>query len=370
MILKRHIVITFFLLLCMQLFASVCLADRIKDVARIQGVRSNQLVGYGLVVGLEGTGDSGSSFTQQSFRSMLNQFGINVPTGQRIDIKNVAAVALSATLPPFMKPGQKIDVTASSIGSASSLRGGTLLMAPLRGADGKVYAIAQGDLIVSGLGASGEDGSKITVNIRSVGRIPNGASVERVVASPFYQGNSIVYNLNQPDFTTVKRMVDAINNAIGSDTAVAMDASSVRVNAPKNPAQRVDFVSVIENIEFTPDDSAAKIVVNSRTGTIVIGQHVRVKPTAISHGNLVVTISENPVVSQPNALAGGETVVAPASNIQISQGDQRMFILEGGTTLKDIVTAVNAVGAAPGDLMAILEALKEIGAFQAELVVI
>ncbi len=344
--------------------------ERIKDISSIQGVRNNPLVGYGLVVGLDGTGDKNSPFTQQSFKSMLKQFGINIPAGQSVDLKNVAAVALSAELPPFMKPGQKIDVTASSIGSAKSLRGGTLLMSPLKGADGKVYAIAQGNLIVSGFGAEGKDGSKVSVNMASVGRIPNGATVERTVESPFYLGDRIVYNLYRPDFTTAKRFAQAINHTLGSASARPLDASSVEVHAPKNPSTRVDFVSLLENIQVTPDLHQAKIVVNSRTGTIVIGQYVTVKPAAVTHGNLTVTITENPIISQPNSLSGGETTVVQNSAIKVSEENSRMFLLGGGTSLRSIIRAVNAVGAAPGDLMAILEALKEAGALEGDLVII
>ncbi len=361
----------------MCLITGVCLglcvlaqAERLKDLANIQGIRSNQLVGYGLVVGLEGTGDRNSAFTIQSFMSMLRQFGINLPANGNLDIQNIAAVALSAELPSFAKPGQRLDVTVSSIGSAKSLRGGTLLMSPLKGADGQVYAIAQGNLLVSGLGAEGADGSKILVNMTSVGRIPNGATVERAVPSPFYQGDHLVFNLFRADFTTAKRVVDAINHTLGPETARAIDASSVHVSAPKDTAQRVDFVSVVENIPVDPDIGGAKIVVNSRTGTVVIGQHVRVDPAAIAHGGLTVTISENASVSQPNPLSTGTTTALPSSTIQVAKEDGRMFYFKGGTTLQELVQAVNAVGAAPGDLMAVLEALKEIGALHGNLVVI
>ncbi len=345
-------------------------AERLKDISSIQGIRTNQLVGYGLVVGLEGTGDGNNAFTTQSFRSMLKEFGITVPSGTPIDIKNVAAVAISAQLPPFLKPGQKIDITVSSIGSAKSLRGGSLLMTPLKGADGQIYAIAQGNLLVSGFGAEGADGSKIAVNITSVGRIPNGATVERVVPSPFYEGDSIVLNLYQPDFTTAKRVVDAINRHVGPLSAKALDSSSIKIMAPIEQNARVDFVSVIENIYVDPDNAKAKIVVNSRTGTIVIGQHVVVKPAAISHGSLTVTISENPTVSQPTPLSNGTTVPVANSTIKVTEGTRRMFYFKGATTLNDIVRAVNAVGAAPGDLMAVLEAMKQVGALSADLEVI
>lgn len=365
----RHLVAVF---LVVALWPMLSYADRIKDLATIAGVRTNQLVGYGLVVGLDGTGDQTSQtpFTVQSLESMLAQLGVTVPASANPQLKNVAAVMVSAELPPFSKPGQLIDVTVSSIGNAKSLRGGALLMTPLKGADGQVYALAQGNLIVGGFGASGQDGSKITVNIPSAGRIPGGATVERAVATPFDQGNSLVLNLNTPDFTTATRLAEAINTAVGPDTAEPMDATSVRVNAPRNAGQRVSFVSLLENIPVKPAEAAARVVINSRTGTVVIGQNVRVSPAAVAHGNLTVTISENPTVSQPSPLSGGTTAVTPSSSINIKQEKNRMFLFPAGVTLDQIVRAVNQVGAAPGDLVAILEALKEAGALKAELVVI
>jgi len=351
---------------------NVSAADRIKDLARVAGVRSNQLVGYGLVVGLDGTGDQTSQtpFTVQSLKSMLQQFGITVPPNVNPQLKNVAAVAVHAELPAFAKAGQSIDVTVSSIGNAKSLRGGTLLMTPLKGADGHVYAIAQGDLLVSGLNATGSDGSSITVNIPSVGRIPNGASVEREVNSSFMKADFIVLNLNDSDFTTANRLATAINNTIGPDIAQPVDATSIRVNAPADPAQRVAFASLIENIEVEPGDAPARVIVNSRTGTVVIGSNVRIQAAAVSHGNLVVTISENPKVSQPAPLSGGQTTVTSKSKVDVAQEGNRMFVMESGVTLDDIVRAVNRVGAGPSDLVAILEALKHAGALRAELIVI
>jgi len=347
-------------------------AERIKDIASIAGVRSNQLLGYGLVVGLNGTGDkkSAAPFTEQSLRSMLNQLGVVVPPTVTIQPKNVAAVTIHADLPAFAKPGQKIDITVSSIGDAKSLRGGTLLMSPLKGADGKVYAIAQGNLVVGGLSASGADGSRITINIPSVGRIPNGASVERAVRSGFNQGSSLTLNLHESDFTTAKRVVDSINKAVGPGMASALDATSIKVNTPTDSAQRVRFVSVVENLTVAPAEAAARIIVNSRTGTVVISSQVRVSPAAVSHGSLMVTISENAEVSQPNALAAGETAVVPQSNVGVSEEGSRMFLFDPGVTLDEVVRAVNQVGAAPSDLVAILEALKQAGALTAELLVI
>jgi len=351
------------------LLCSVANAERIKDLASIAGVRSNQLVGYGLVVGLNKSGDK-TKFTGQSLRSMLARLGITLPPGVDPKAKNIAAVVLHAEIPAFAKPGQKIDVTASSVGDAKSLRGGSLLMSPLKGADGKVYAIAQGNLVVGGLSASGRDGSKITVNNPSVGRIPNGATVERRVESPFNQGNSLIFNLNNSDFTTANRMVEKINETLGPNTAKAIDATSVKVSAPLDPSQRVSFASLIENLDVTPDDAPARVIVNSRSGTVVINGNVRVQPTAVSHGSMTVTISENNQVSQPGALAGGNTVVTPNSGVNVEEGGNHMFVFNPGVTLDQIVKAVNKVGAGPSDLVAILEALKSAGALRAELIII
>ncbi|MCX7094945.1 MAG: flagellar basal body P-ring protein FlgI [Methylobacter sp.] len=344
-------------------------AERIKDLASIEGVRSNQLVGYGLVVGLATSGDK-TTFTGQSLRSMLARLGLTLPPGIDPKSKNIAAVAIQAELPAFAKPGQAIDVTVSSIGDAKSLRGGSLLMSPLKGADGQVYAIAQGSLVVSGLSASGQDGSSITVNNPSVGRIPNGATVERTVNTSFSEGDALIFNLHTSDFTTANRMAESINNVLGANTAKAIDATSVRVNAPIDPNQKVSFASVVENIMLSPDDAPARIIVNSRTGTVVINGKVKVQPAAVSHGSLTVTISENPQVSQPNALSQGQTKVTPKSNLKIEEEKKRMFLFNPGVSLDEIVQAVNNVGAAPSDLVAILEALKSAGALRAELIVI
>jgi flagellar P-ring protein precursor FlgI len=347
-------------------------AERIKDLAEVAGVRTNQLVGYGLVVGLDGTGDQTTQtpFTTQSIENMLRQFGITLPAGTNMQLKNVAAVAVSAELPPFSKPGQTIDVVVSSIGNAQSLRGGALLMTPLKGADGSVYAVAQGNLVVSGFGGQGKDGSKITVNVQDVGRIPNGATVERAVPTAFATGNSLTLNLNSPDFTSAQRMVVAINNAFGPGVAQAIDATSVQVRAPLDASQRVAFVSTLENLTMDPGAAPARVIINSRTGTVVIGQHVRVMPAAVSHGNLVVTIAERPTVSQPGPLSGGTTTTVDRSSVEIQQDGKRMFLFKPGVTLEELVRAVNNVGAAPGDLVAILEALRSAGALRAELVVI
>ncbi len=349
-------------------------AERIKDLASVAGVRVNQLAGYGLVVGLDGTGDQTSQtpFTVQSIKNMLTQFGVTVPPGVNMQLKNVAAVTVHADLPPFAKPGQAIDVTVSSIGNAKSLRGGSLLMAPLKGADGNVYAVAQGNLIVGGFGASGIDGSSVTVNIPSAGRIPNGATVERAVPSDFHAREAIVLNLHQPDFTTSHRLASLINETMGEGTAQSMDAVSVSIRAPSDPGQRTSFLAYVENLEIEPGQVAAKVIINSRTGTVVIGSNVTVSPAAVSHGSLVVTISEQPLVSQPVApfSDAGETVVVPSSTVEVTQEESSMFLFEPGTSLDEIVRTVNRVGAAPGDLVAILEALKQAGALRAELVVI
>ena len=354
------------------LFTGWAHAERIKDVAVVDGVRINQLVGYGLVVGLDGSGDQTTQapFTVQSMKSMLAQFGIVLPPNVNPQLKNVAAVAIHAELPAFAKPGQTIDITVSSLGNAKSLRGGSLLMTPLKGADGEVYAIAQGNLAVGGLGVSGSDGSKITVNIPSVGRIPNGATIERSSPTSFGELDTLVFNLHTSDFTTSKRLADTINATIGAGTAQSLDASSVRVNAPQDQSQRVSFISVLENLTLEPGEMAAKVIINSRTGTVVIGRHVRVMPAAVSHGSLVVTISERARVSQPEALSGGNTAIIPTANIQVAEENRRMFLFDAGVSLDEIVRAVNQVGAAPGDLVAILQALKESGALRAELIVI
>jgi flagellar P-ring protein precursor FlgI len=348
-------------------------AERIKDLADIAGIRSNKLLGYGLVVGLDGTGDksSQSPFTTQSFNSMVKQFGITIPPGTRYNLKNVAAVMVSAELPAFAKPGSKLDITVSSIGDSKSLRGGTLLMTPLKALDGNVYAVAQGSLLVGGLSAEGNDGSKLTVNVPSVGRIPNGAMVERSSPNDFADGAPIVFNLHRSDFTTAKYMAQAINDMLGPDVARPLDATSVMVSAPLDPAQKVNFVSLLENIEVKTGRAPARVVINSRTGTIVVGQDVRVEPVAVTHGSLTVSVSESVEVSQPNALASGQTVVVPNTNeISVEEAVNPMFKLDAGTSLESIVRAVNLVGAAPSDLMAILEAMKQAGALKADLIVI
>lgn len=358
-----------YLIMCVLFILSMpSMAERIKDLVDIQGIRSNHLVGYGLVVGLDGTGDT-EIFTKQSFRAMLSRLGVTIPPNIAPNIKNVAAVSLHADLPAFAKPGQKIDVTVSSLGNAKSLRGGSLLLAPLKGADGNVYAIAQGDLIVGGFSAEGADGSKITVNLPVVGRIPNGAMIERGVPSPFAQSDVLILNLHHSDFTTARRLAETINQAITPGTASPIDATSIKVHVPIQLSEKVALISAIENLEVRPGEMRARIVANSRTGTIVIGKHVTVGPAAVSHGNLIVTVTEHIQVSQPQPLSNGVTTVTPQSDVSVAQSDNRMFLLRA-VSLESIVTAVNKIGAAPGDLMAILEALKESGALNADLEII
>ncbi|OGT19993.1 MAG: flagellar biosynthesis protein FlgI [Gammaproteobacteria bacterium RBG_16_57_12] len=360
------------MLLLSAAIAPVAHAERIKDLAVIAGVRANQLVGYGLVVGLDGTGDQTSQtpFTVQSLKSMLANFGIALPPGTNPQLKNVAAVAIHAELPAFAKPGQTIDITVSSIGNAKSLRGGTLLMSPLKGVNGQVYAVAQGNLIVGGLGVSGSDGSRVSINIPSVGRIPNGAIVEREVPMSVGGENYLNLNLHNPDFTSATRLAEKINATFGAATASPIDSTTVRIMAPQDLAQRVAFVSEIENLTIEPGQSSARVIINSRTGTVVIGQNVQVLPAAITHGSLTVTITERTAVSQPLPLSRGETVVVPATEVAVEKEDRRMFLFDAGVSLQEIVNAVNKVGIAPGDLVAILEALKGAGALRAELIVI
>lgn len=362
----------FVAVLLMAVISVAAHAERIKDLSSVQGVRTNALVGYGLVVGLNGTGDqtSQAQFTVQSLKAMLQQLGVTIPPNVNPQLKNVAAVALHAELPAFGKPGQKIDVTVSSIANAGSLRGGALLMASLRGADGEVYALAQGNLVVGGLGIDGKDGSRVSINIPSDGRIPNGATLERAAPTSWSAAPEVRLNLNRSDATTAARLAEAVNVRMGAGTASALDPMTVAVRAPADPALRTSYLSELENIEVDPGEAPARVIINSRTGTVVISQQVRVRPAAVAHGSLSVTISERTVVSQPGAFSEGQTVATPLSNIGIEQGSGRMFKFEAGVSLDEIVRAVNQVGAAPGDLVAILEALREAGALRAELIVI
>ena len=354
-------------------------ADRLKDMTSIAGVRSNQLVGYGLVVGLPGTGDGSSTLTLQSMQALISQLGMNTSSILDLNGKNSAAVIVTAELPAFSKPGQRIDVTVSTLGQSKSLRGGTLLMTPLLGADGETYAVAQGNMLVGGLGIEGKDGSSLIVNIPTVGRIPGGGTVERLIETTFLETDNLVLNLHQGDFSVTNQVAEAINNIFGSGVAVPLDARSVRVRAPLDPSQKVSFVSMLENIEIEPERTSAKVVVNARTGTIVIGGDVRVTPAAVTHGSLTVRVDENTDVTQANNLAvaagvavaaAGEAVETPNTDITIQEEPARAFVFDPGVDLSTIVEAINSVGASPADLVAILEALREAGSLRAELVVI
>lgn len=368
----RRLLVALFTATAALLLAGNVSAERIKDVANIAGVRSNQLVGYGLVVGLPGTGDqtTQAQFTVQSLRTTLAQLGVRLPDNVNPQLQNVAAVLVQADLPPFAKAGQTIDVTVSSAGNAQSLRGGSLLMTPLKGADGQVYALAQGNLVVGGFGAQGADGSSIIQDIPSNGRIPNGATVEREVTSPFSSTPTITLNLHQPDFTTAMNLAEAINQFFGPSTAFATDGSSVSVRGPLDVNQKVAFVSELENLEVEHGIAAARVIINNKTGTVVIGSEVRVEEAAVSHGSLTVTIDQDLFVSQPAPFSDGDTVVVPDSTIYVEEENNRMFLFEPGVSLDDLVRAVNQVGASPSDLVAILQALKQVGALRAQLIVI
>ncbi len=346
-------------------------AARLKEVAAVQGVRSNPLVGYGLVVGLDGTGDQTTQtpFTTQSLNAMLQQMGITVPPGTNMQLRNVAAVMVTAQLPPFAQPGQLIDVNVSSLGNAKSLRGGTLIATPLKGADGNIYALAQGNLIVGGAGAS-QGGSKVQVNHLSAGRVPGGATVERSVPTPIAQGEFLQLDLNSADYNTAREVARVINARMGAGTAFAIDGRVVRVRMPADSDARVSFLADVENLDINLASPAAKVVINARTGSVVMNQSVTLGSCAVAHGSLSVTISSTPVISQPGALSQGQTVVGEKADIQISQQAGSLVQMSAGAKLADVVKALNALGATPQDLLAILQALKAAGALNAELEVI
>ena len=353
------------------LAAGAAHAERIKDLASIQGVRANQLIGYGVVVGLDGSGDQTTQtpFTVQSMVSMLSQLGVNLPPGTSLQLKNVAAVTVTASLPPFSHPGQTIDITVSSIGNAKSLRGGTLLMTPLKGADGQVYAMAQGNVLVSGAGAAA-GGSSVQVNHLAAGRIPGGASVERQVLTPVGDSEFVRLELNDSDFTTANRVVQAVNLALGERTAIALDARSVQVRAPRDAGERVAFMARMENLPVHPAQSSPRVIVNARTGSVVMNQAVTVDRCAIAHGNLTVTIGAEPVISQPAPLSQGQTVVAERAQVEVRTEKGGLVVLEASIALGEVVKALNAVGATPQDLLAILQAMKAAGALRADLEII
>jgi len=340
------------------------------DIADVQGIRDNQLVGYGLVVGLSGSGDrSQVKFTGQSMANMLKQFGVQLPENLDPKLKNVAAVSVQATIPALAGKGQTIDITVTSIGDAKSLRGGSLLLTPLRGIDDEVYAVAQGNLVVGGIKAEGQSGSSVTVNVPTAGIIPNGGIVEREIPSTFTDKNDVVLNLKEPNFKTARNVERAINNRLGS-VAKAVSPARITMRAPKDPSQRIAFMALLEDIQVDMGRERPKVVFNSRTGTVVLGQDVRVRKAAVSHGNLTVTITEQKNVSQPNAFANGQTTVTPQSNVNVARDTNNMFVWPEGTSLEVIVRAINSLGATPDDVMSILQALNEADALEGELVVI
>ena len=352
------------------LFAAPASAERIKDLGTFEGVRPNQLTGYGIVVGLAGTGDDSLDYATQGVKGIATRFGITLPPGINPAVKNAAAVMVTAELPAFAKPGQRLDITVSALGKSKSLRGGTLLMAPLRGADNQIYAMAQGNLAVGGLGVEAADGSKLSVNVPSAGRIPGGATVERAVDAGFATAPELSFNLAEADLTTARLVAEAINRATGPGTARAIDAVSIRIQAQPGAETRTALMSIIENLNVTPAAAPARVIVNARTGTVVINGAVRISPAAVSHGKLTVAVTERPRIVQPEPFSRGETAVEEQSNIEAAEATNPMFEMAPGASLGEIVKAVNAIGAAPSDLVAILEALKQAGAMKAELVVL
>ncbi|MBI1834291.1 MAG: flagellar basal body P-ring protein FlgI [Burkholderiales bacterium] len=361
----------FFLVLVSLFGALECHAERLKDIAGIQGVRQNQLMGYGLVVGLDGSGDQTTQtpFTVQSIISMMQQMGVSIPIGTSLQLKNVAAVMVTASLPPFSQPGQTLDITVSSMGNAKSLKGGTLLMTPLKGADHQIYAMAQGNVLVGGVGASA-NGSKAQVNHLSVGKISGGATVERAVPTTLGQGGVIQLELNNSDFSTASRVVEAINKKFGADTAAALDGRVIQVRAPQVNDQRVSFLANLESLDVTPAPAAAKIILNARTGSIVMNQTVSLESCAVAHGNLSIIINTDNTASQPNALSQGQTTNTSNSSISITKEGGQLLSLKASANLAEVVKALNSIGATPQDLLAILQAMKASGALRADLEII
>ena len=367
-------------LVCAFSFASDAMADRIKDLASLAAVRTNQLVGYGIVVGLQGTGDGTDVFTVQTIRAMFNKMGVGMDgnlsdferaaaAAGRIDVKNVAAVMVTAELPGMAKPGQRIDVNVGTLGKASSLRGGTLIMTSLRGVDGEVYALAQGVVTTTGIDASAA-GSKVAIGVPTSARIPNGATVERIVDTPFEKTEFVMMNVREQDFTTTTAIVAAVNKTFGADTARALDGVSISLRAPADASQRVAFMSMVENLDVIPGEAPARVVVNSRTGTVVISRNVKVTAAAVSHGTISVSIAATNEVSQPNAFSQGQTAANQNANITVAEPNKPMILFQPGVDLRQIVDAVNQVGASPSAMIAILEALKSSGSLRADLVVI
>ncbi|RJF94186.1 flagellar basal body P-ring protein FlgI [Sphingomonas cavernae] len=345
-------------------------AERVKDLGQFQGLRANQVIGYGIVVGLAGTGDDSLEYATQGMKGVTARFGLTLPPGVNPQLKNSAAVMITAELPPMAKPGQRLDVTVSALGKAKSLRGGTLIMTPLRGADGQIYAMAQGSLAVGGLGVDAQDGSKLSVNVPSAGRIPSGATIEQAVDTGFGTTPMLTFNLAEADLTTALRVAAAINANLGNGRARAVDAVSIAIDAPPGVETRTMLMSQIENLDVDPAQAPARVIVNARTGTVVINGAVRIRPAAVSHGKLTVRVDENPTIVQPAPFSRGRTALEPASDISVEEERNPMFQVRETASLADIVKTVNAIGASPADLVAILEALKQAGAMKAELVIL
>ena len=367
---RLHSAVAAAIMLLAAFAGSAAHAERVKDIGQFQGLRANQLTGYGIVVGLAGTGDDSLDYATVGAKGTMSRFGLTLPAGVNPALKNAAAVIITADLPAFAKPGQRLDITISAMGKAKSLRGGTLVMAPLYGADGQIYEMAQGNIVVGGLGVQAADGSKLSVNVPSAGRIDGGASVERAVSTGFDLGDRLTFNLVRQDLTNAGLVADAINRLFGAGTAQIVDGASISIAAPGATDQRVRMMAAIEALEITPSAPPARVIVNARTGTVVINGMVRVSPAAVSHGKLTVKIDEKPMVVQPAPFSRGETRIEQNSAIAVDEERNPMYILDKGTSLSSIVKSINRIGASPGDLVAILEALSQAGALSAELIII